>query len=79
MIKINSVSKSFGDFTAIEDINFEVENSSIYGLVGYNGAGKTTLLKMCAGILKPTKGFISMDNQNVYDNGAVRADRKSVV
>lgn len=74
MIKINSVSKSFGDFTAIEDINFEVENSSIYGLVGYNGAGKTTLLKMCAGILKPTKGFISMDNQNVYDNGAVRAD-----
>ena len=43
MIKINSVSKSFGDFTAIEDINFEVENYSIYGLVGYNGAGKTTL------------------------------------
>lgn len=45
MIEIKNVTKKYGDYVAVEDISFKVEESSIYGLVGYNGAGKTTLLK----------------------------------
>lgn len=74
MIEIKNVSKSFGDFLAIDDISLTVEESSIYGLVGYNGAGKTTLLKTCAGIYKPDKGEVLIDGENVYDNGNARSN-----
>ncbi len=74
MIEVKNITKKFGDFTAIEDINFTVEESSIYGLVGYNGAGKTTLLKVCAGIYKPEGGAVFIDNENVFDNGKIRAN-----
>jgi len=72
MIEIKNVTKKFGDFTAIEDISFTVEESSIYGLVGYNGAGKTTLLKTCAGIYNPEGGCVVIGGENVYDNGEIR-------
>lgn len=72
MIEIKNVTKRFGDFTAIDGISFEVDASSIYGLVGYNGAGKTTLLKICAGIYRPEEGAVLIDGENVYDNAAVR-------
>ena len=49
-----------------------VEDSSIYGLIGYNGAGKTTLLKTAAGIYKPDRGKVLLDGENSYDNGDVR-------
>lgn len=73
MIEIKNITKKYGDFTAIEDISFNVEKSSIYGLVGYNGAGKTTLLKTASGIFKPENGEVLFDGENVYDNGEVRS------
>ena len=73
MIEIKNVTKKYGNYVAVEDISFKVEESSIYGLVGYNGAGKTTLLKTAAGILKPESGEVLFDSQNVYDNGKVRS------
>ena len=66
MIEIKNITKKYGDFTAIEDISFNVEKSSIYGLVGYNGAGKTTLLKTASGIFKPESGEVLFDGENVY-------------
>ncbi len=72
MIEIKSVTKKFGDFTAIKDLSFTVDKSSIYGLVGYNGAGKTTLLKTVAGIYKANEGEILIDGENVYDNQNIR-------
>ena len=56
MIEIKNITKKYGDFTAIEDISFNVEKSSIYGLVGYNGAGKTTLLKLIQGMIPVDEG-----------------------
>lgn len=50
MIEVVNVTKKFGDFTAIQDLNFKVSDGSIYGLIGYNGAGKTTLLKTITGV-----------------------------
>ncbi|MDD4164816.1 MAG: ABC transporter ATP-binding protein [Eubacteriales bacterium] len=72
MIEARSITKRYGDFTAIEDITLTVGPSSIYGLAGYNGAGKTTLIKTLAGIYKPESGGAYIDGQNTFDNNTVR-------
>ncbi len=72
MIEFFNVTKKFGDFTAIENISFNVEPSSIYGLIGYNGAGKTTLLKTAAGFYKADNGTVTMDGTSTYDNDTIR-------
>ena len=72
MIEFVNVTKKFGDFTAVEEISFKVEPSSIYGLIGYNGAGKTTLLKTAAGIYKADSGKVTMDGQDIFDNDDIR-------
>lgn len=74
MIEFKNVTKRFGDFTAVEDISFKVEPSSIYGLIGYNGAGKTTLLKTAAGIYRPEGGRVEMGARNVFDNNDTRRE-----
>ena len=74
MIEIRNVTKKFGAFTAIQNITMKIEESSIYGIVGYNGAGKTTLLKVIAGMYKPDNGEVLIDGENVYDNGNLRSD-----
>ena len=49
MIAINGVQKSFGDLKVLEDINLQIEDGDIYGLVGKSGAGKSTLLRCLNG------------------------------
>ena len=73
MIEIKSVTKSYGDYVAIEDINITVENSSVLGLTGFNGSGKTTLLNVCAGIFKADKGAVLLDGKDAFDNDCERA------
>ena len=73
MIEIKSVTKSYGDYIAIDDINITVEDSSVLGLAGFNGSGKTTLLNVCAGIFKPDKGSVLLDGKNAFDNDNERA------
>lgn len=70
MIEIKNITKKFGDFTAIENISFNVDDNGIFGLIGYNGAGKTTLLKTTAGIYKPEAGEVLLDGENVFENPA---------
>jgi ABC-2 type transport system ATP-binding protein len=55
-LKIEGLTKSFGDFTAVNQIHFELEYGRIFGYLGANGAGKSTTLRMLTGILKPTSG-----------------------
>lgn len=74
MIEFKNITKKFGSFTAVEGISFNVEPSSIYGLIGYNGAGKTTLLKTAAGIYKSETGEVLMGGQNTFDNDDVRKE-----
>jgi ABC-2 type transport system ATP-binding protein len=57
-LRVESVSKYFGEFAAVEDVSFEVPKGCIYGLLGPNGAGKTTTLRMVNGILAPDRGQI---------------------
>ncbi|WP_077302544.1 ABC transporter ATP-binding protein [Virgibacillus pantothenticus] len=64
MLVLKDVSKKFGNFTALEDINLEF-NNGVYGLLAPNGAGKTTLIKMLVTLLFPTKGEIEYDGTEI--------------
>lgn len=55
-IVVNNLTKKFGNFTAVDNISFEVKRGEIFGFLGANGAGKSTTIKMLCGILEPTSG-----------------------
>ncbi|MEH0154559.1 ATP-binding cassette domain-containing protein [Limibacter armeniacum] len=55
-IKVEGLTKRFGDFTAVDAITFEVKRGEIFGFLGANGAGKTTAIRMLTGLSKPTEG-----------------------
>lgn len=58
VIKIENLTKKFGDVTALENVNLSMERGKIYGVVGRNGSGKTVLFKLIAGYLRPTAGRV---------------------
>ncbi|MBR6472222.1 MAG: ABC transporter ATP-binding protein [Firmicutes bacterium] len=68
MIKVNNVTKKFGDTCALDGLNMTVPKGSIYGLMGLNGAGKTTIIKHLAGFLQQDDGELTIDGQYVMDN-----------
>jgi len=55
-VLVSDLTKSFGNFTAVDTVNFSIPKGEIFGLLGPNGAGKTTTIRMLCGILKPTSG-----------------------
>jgi ABC-2 type transport system ATP-binding protein len=55
-VSVQSLEKKFGDFTAVNRINFEVQKGEIFGFLGPNGAGKSTTIRMLCGIISPTSG-----------------------
>jgi ABC-2 type transport system ATP-binding protein len=65
ILSLTNVSKRFGNFTAVDNISFELEPYTINGFLGPNGAGKTTTIKMICGILKPTSGSIILNSIDV--------------
>lgn len=67
MIRINSLNHKLGNKTVLEDVNLEVKDGEIMGLVGINGSGKTTLLRLLAGVYIPDSGSISYDGQPPTD------------
>jgi ABC-2 type transport system ATP-binding protein len=72
-IETEELSKKFGDFTAVSNINLNIEKGEIFGLLGPNGAGKTTTIKMLATLLKPSSGFAEVWHRSVLkEQDAVR-------
>src|SRR5580765_5836024 len=59
--------RTYGDFTAVDDLSFAVGSGEIVGLIGPNGAGKTTTLRSLAGILRPTSGRVAIDGHDIID------------
>lgn len=59
-ISVKSVTRRFGDVTAVDDLSFEVERGEIFSLLGPNGAGKTTMINLIIGLLKPQRGEIKV-------------------
>ncbi len=72
MIKARKLSKRFGEVEALTNLNCNIPQGCIYGLVGANGAGKSTFLRLCNGIYQPDEGHISINGGEVFDNPAVK-------
>jgi drug efflux transport system ATP-binding protein len=72
-ILANSLTKRFGDFTAVDSVNFEVYPGEIFGFLGPNGSGKTTSIRMMLGLMKPTLGEVDVLGMKVDgDTGKIR-------
>jgi ABC-2 type transport system ATP-binding protein len=65
MIRVKDLTKKFNDFTAVDNISFNVKKGEVFAFLGPNGAGKTTTIKMLTTLLKPTSGQISLNGHNV--------------
>jgi len=58
MLRLENLTKKFGDFVAVDNLTLEVKSGEFFGFLGPNGAGKTTTIKMIAGLIQPTSGKI---------------------
>ena len=65
-IKAENITKTFGDFTAVDHLSFEVKKGEIFGFLGANGAGKTTAMRMFSGLSIPTSGTATVAGFDVY-------------
>ena len=65
MLKIEHLTKSYGEKKAVDDLSLHIEKGRIYGFIGHNGAGKTTTLKSIVGILKLEEGEIYVDGKSI--------------
>ncbi|MCR5195899.1 MAG: ABC transporter ATP-binding protein [Pseudobutyrivibrio sp.] len=72
MIEVKNVTKRFGDFIALDDLNMHVERGAIYGLVGPNGAGKSTIIRHICGVYKQDSGEITIDGEKVFENESLK-------
>ena len=64
MIRVQQLVKKFGDFTAVDNVSFDVAKGEIFAFLGPNGAGKTTTIKMLTTLLAPTSGTLEIDGMN---------------
>ena len=72
MLQIKNVTKTFGQFKALDNLSMTVPKGTVYGLVGPNGAGKSTAIRLLTGVYTPDEGQLTMDGQDVYENVAVK-------
>ena len=68
MLRIENLTKKFGDKKAVDSLSLHIEPGEIYGFIGHNGAGKTTTIKSIVGILKFDEGEILVDGMSVKEN-----------
>jgi len=61
VITAHALTKHYGDFPALDNVTFDLDDAEILGVIGHNGAGKTTLLKIMAGLITPTSGDLTID------------------
>lgn len=65
MLKVENVTKYYGDFKAVDNLSFTVDKGEIFGLLGLNGAGKTTTFRMIMGLLTPNSGSITLNGKKI--------------
>ncbi|MDO0825274.1 ABC transporter ATP-binding protein [Desulfosporosinus nitroreducens] len=73
MIEVQKLTKSFGNYKVLDDLNLRVNKASVYGLLGPNGAGKTTLIKHLTGLYRQDQGIVTIDSQPIYENSEVKS------
>ena len=68
MLEVRNLTKTFGSFTALKELNMTIPRGAVYGLVGPNGAGKTTIIRHITGIYRPDSGGVTIDGQDIWEN-----------
>lgn len=72
LLRMEHISKRFGNFYANHDVNFSVAKGEVHTLLGENGAGKSTLMNILIGLYQPTEGKIFLNGQEVRIDSPVR-------
>jgi len=78
ILKTNLLTKKFGGFTAVDEVNFSVEEGEIRSIIGPNGAGKTTLFNLITGCLKPTMGEVWFGGKKITGLSSYEICRKGI-
>ena len=73
MLELKNVTKTFGNFKALDDLTMTIPQGAVYGLVGPNGAGKSTAIRHMTGIYRPDKGEVTLEGLPIYENPTVKA------
>lgn len=68
MIEADHLTRRYGEFLAVSDVSFEIEQGEIVGLLGHNGAGKTTIMKMLTGFIEPSAGRVRVDGVDIEED-----------
>ena len=68
MVEVKNLYKKYGDFVALDDLNFDVADGEVFGFVGPNGAGKTTTMRIMAGLNQPDRGSITIAGTDAVKN-----------
>lgn len=67
MISVEHLTKCYGDFTAVKDLSFEIDEGHVYGFLGPNGAGKSTTMNIMTGCLSATEGHVKIDGHDIFE------------
>lgn len=67
MITVEHLTKCYGDFLAVDDLSFEIDEGHVYGFLGPNGAGKSTTMNIMTGCLSATKGHVRIDGHDIFE------------
>jgi ABC-2 type transport system ATP-binding protein len=67
-ISIKNLTVKFGDFKAVDDVSFDINEGEVFGFLGANGAGKTTTIRVLCGLLDPTSGSVNLNGLELYRN-----------
>ena len=67
MIAVEHLTKYYGDFLAVDDLSFEIDEGHVYGFLGPNGAGKSTTMNIMTGCLSATEGHVRIDGHDIFD------------
>lgn len=73
MLEIKNLTKTFGNFKALDNLNMTVPTGAVYGLVGPNGAGKSTAIRHITGVYRPDQGSVTLDGETTYENTVVKS------
>lgn len=79
MISVEHLTKWYGDFKAVDDLSFEIDEGHVYGFLGPNGAGKSTTMNIITGCLSATSGSVKIDGHDILEEPkeAEKTDRLS--
>ncbi len=79
VIRVDGLSRRFGDLTAVDDISFQVGRGEIFGFLGPNGAGKTTTVRMLTGVIEPTSGSATIQGHDIRKESILSREHIAVV